>query len=183
MRFICFTNILLTKKFILIVFANKRNFSEMNESIDYSSEKVLSPKSSKISNIESRRILNAKRIKTKGIELSHKKHSNQSIDGRNHNKIICVLDTNILLSNLSQLKNIIISEEKRAKRDSDQTKIQSIIIPWIVVQELDHLKNRKNGIKSKFSDITNAILFINEQFKSNGIQTIYYFEITFYSLI
>ncbi len=159
------------EKLFIFVFkelSNKRNFSQINESID--SKKEFSTKLSQISSIESRKILNAKRFKT-----NHKKHFNQNIqklinNQKNENKkMICVLDTNILLSHLCQLKNIIINEQNNRKLNKNNIKIDSIIIPWIVIQELDHLKNRNNGFESKFSDITNAITFINEQLKLNGI--------------
>ena len=83
-------------------------------------------------------------------------------------KPICVLDTNVLLSNLSELKNVIIIEEK-LRQMTTKSKLKSFVIPWIVVQELDRMKTR---IRDKSAE--NVIHFINDQLKkSNGIKTNY----------
>lgn len=70
------------------------------------------------------------------------------------NLLICVLDTNVLLNHVSCLKRFIV------KTKSFST-VKSFIVPWIVLQELDGLKNDKKIVKLA----GNAIKFLNEQFK------------------
>ena len=74
-------------------------------------------------------------------------------------RVVCVLDTNILISNLTQLKEIL----QRSKSASHVM----CAIPWIVLQELDRLKsankyNKKNGGDSQLvSKAVQAIQFIS----------------------
>ncbi|CAG2176417.1 unnamed protein product [Oppiella nova] len=85
------------------------------------------------------------------------------LDGNDslNNRLVCVLDTNILVSHLNPLKQWIVCEEKRRQ----ESYVKSVVIPWVVVQELDHLKTGR-----KHKGVVNVIHFINEQFnKTNGL--------------
>lgn len=91
-------------------------------------------------------------------------------------KVIFVLDTNILISNLTHLKEI-------TSKQNDKTIFS---IPWVVLQELDRLKSRQysNSDRSIGSKAQNAIKFINsvlsEKFKNfifeNSVQVNQIFE-------
>lgn len=72
-------------------------------------------------------------------------------------KLVCFLDTNVLLDDLNNLKAIVLKSETNS--------IFRIIIPWIVLQELDSLK--KNADKAR--DTANAIKFVNEQLKTRKL--------------
>lgn len=82
-----------------------------------------------------------------------------------------VLDTNVLIEDLSSIKQIIASKRnqtstmtKTGDRNKSSLFIGEIVVPLIVIQELDGLKNdrAKRGV-------TRAIHFINEQLKQNGL--------------
>ena len=102
---------------------------------------------------------------------------------------ICVLDTNILLSHLNQIKILILlvnnnntnkhrehySNTYDTSSSSNQStqsqakffqtlkiKIKQILIPWIVFQELDGIKCSPNNAQKKAQS---AIKFLNEQLK------------------
>ena len=139
---------------------NKRKLSSVSDSTELLTAKNVSPKKSPKS--MSRPMLKGRRLLPKSVAncIESNRGFISAVD--ESLKPICVLDTNILLSNLTELKSIIISEEKL--KDRKQSKLKSIVIPWIVVQELDGLKNRPND-----KSVVNVIRFINEQLKkSNG---------------
>lgn len=82
---------------------------------------------------------------------------------KNELKLILVLDTNILITNLGQLEQI---SQKYA------TKIL-FSIPWIVLQELDALKTRRkpDSNQTEFSigfKAQKAIRFVHSVLKSNN---------------
>ncbi|KAJ2957166.1 hypothetical protein NQZ79_g7055 [Umbelopsis isabellina] len=67
-----------------------------------------------------------------------------------------VVDTNILISHQDHLKSLIADIEQR---DSCLT----IIVPWVVLEELDLLKSRRDGPRSQVADrAQGAIIFIQK---------------------
>ncbi|UXI16633.1 transcription initiation factor IIA [Sarcoptes scabiei] len=80
-----------------------------------------------------------------------------------------VLDTNILLNKLNDLKRIIASERSiKIKLKNDIFTLQYFMIPWTVINELDKLKNFNENREKAM----NVIRFINEQLKS--VEKIHY---------
>lgn len=79
---------------------------------------------------------------------------------------ICVLDTNVILDDLNALKSLTVENATSFTCDKNLSKsnlIYKIIVPMVVLQELDGIKMSKNRPKTLRIIAQNAIKFINEQ--------------------
>ena len=100
------------------------------------------------------------------MSLEHNLYPLSSFDGGgggggNSKLLIIVLDTNIFISNLSQLKHVL----------SSSSQFILFAIPWIVLQELDRLKSAnkyKNGDASLVHKAVKAIQFISNILDENN---------------
>ena len=97
------------------------------------------------------------RKETFSNETSHIKDSNltELIDLNNEiktNKLAVVLDTNIFLSHIKSIKNLY----------ADEKILENIlfVVPWVVVQELDNCKNKKDYSENINKKAQDAIKFI-----------------------
>lgn len=69
--------------------------------------------------------------------------------------IFVVVDTNIFLSHLSTIQNILDIELNGVYKPT-------VLIPWMVIQELDYIKDGRSGGKSLQNNARAAVRFINE---------------------
>jgi rRNA-processing protein FCF1 len=85
------------------------------------------------------------------------------------NKLIIILDTNVFLSNLISIKT-----QSLSKTEDDNL---IFVVPWIVVQELDNCKNKKDyssNINKKAQEAINFIMKILQSSNNNNDK--FYFE-------
>lgn len=79
---------------------------------------------------------------------------------------ICVLDTNVILDDLNAIKSLIAEHTSPSTSDKSHSisrLIYKIIVPMVVLQELDGIKMSTNRPKTLTNIAQNAIKFINEQ--------------------
>ena len=93
--------------------------------------------------------LNNKEMQLVSANFNNNDNVNSSVaavvDNKNKNllKLYLVLDTNVLISNLNRLKEILLVND--SSKTNNSVKILTIlIVPWIVILELDKLKLRKS---------------------------------------
>ncbi|CAO3672733.1 unnamed protein product [Umbelopsis ramanniana] len=73
-----------------------------------------------------------------------------------------VVDTNILISHQDHLKSLISNIERRQCR-------VVVVVPWVVLEELDLLKSRRDGSGSRVAErAQGAIIFLQKIFSSKS---------------
>ena len=81
---------------------------------------------------------------------------------------VCVIDTNVLIDNLESIKSLVESnstnvEKTNCDKSKLKIKVEKLIVPWVVLQELDGLKMANKTSCGNNAQL--AIKFLNEQLK------------------
>ena len=84
-------------------------------------------------------------------------------------KLFIIIDTNILITNLNDLKEMIDKRLDDSQKAPNELLIV-FVIPWVVVQELDALKNR---YKAASSSQENANVLSNQARHANRLLNTY----------
>lgn len=105
--------------------------------------------------------------------MNERRISDQTNSSAAKHKLFIVIDTNILITNLNDVKEMIdkrLDDIQKTKSSNNEFFIV-FVIPWIVVQELDALKNRYKAAAT--SNQENANLLSNQARHANRLLNAY----------